>query len=915
MHKRQDYDEASVADLSLTDMLQNARAEETIASLKDVFNAMDDGVSLWDEDLKFVLQNDRYKELVFPFGYRELQPGDCATQVGVEVFGCGAYILEPGTDPAELTAEMHRVIRSYGINLELQRTNGRTLLFASKKTALGGYLLTARDITDRKRAEGAKAREMEVVNDAVEALSEGFALYDTDMNFVLCNEKYMETLFPPDFEKPRVGEPAWDITKRFIAAGHLVLPDGMSVDEMTHDLLSWATSFGKRREFALTDGRTIRVHANETKLGGYLITVVDITEERNADLKARDMMRDAVEALHLSVALFDQERRFVFANKAWYDMWFPQGIAPEAGELPEEMIVRQLEQNPGLYHVPDGVKHADFGQGLGQLIEKEVKNFELPMADGRAIIASSMKTDMGGYLLSFKDITGERNAEQKQLKAMTDALNAADYPMVLLSNESTFVLANEAFYKMIKPAGVSPQIGQGARGILSEAIDRGYFVFPADIAKKQVVDAVLTFIHDYEKDYPLETSDGSRYLGSSNRTAMGGYLLSFRDITEQMRTEQELAEQREVAHQNEKLSALGELLAGVAHELNNPLSVVFGYSQMLQDKVKDPILAERIGLICQSAERAAKIVKTFLAMARQRPAKIELCFINHIVATALEVSSYSLKTNGTRVRTEFAEDAPMVLGDFDQLAQVFSNLIVNAGHAVQPKRSAGEILVRSFVRDGQTIVEIRDNGPGIPRDIQKRIFEPFFTTKDVGEGTGVGLAFSHRIVASHDGQLELSSAVGRGTSFFVKLKTEDLGHQKRSLVPHLTEKSSVKNALVVDDEEGVAQLIHDLLVEEGIHVTKSTSPRDALRLASAQHFDLVLSDFKMPDMDGEAFYEAMKVVTPQNANAIGFITGDAMSANVRAFLERSKRPYIEKPIHKDELMRLIERAYQPSEKH
>ena len=257
----------------------------------------------------------------------------------------------------------------------------------------------------------------------------------------------------------------------------------------------------------------------------------------------------------------------------------------------------------------------------------------------------------------------------------------------------------------------------------------------------------------------------------------------------------------------------------------------------------------------------------------------------------------------------------MVLGDFDQLAQVFSNLIVNAGHAVQPKRSAGEILVRSFVRDGQTIVEIRDNGPGIPRDIQKRIFEPFFTTKDVGEGTGVGLAFSHRIVASHDGQLELSSAVGRGTSFFVKLKTEDSGHQQRSLVPHPTGQSSVKNALVVDDEEGVAQLIHDLLVEEGIHVTKSTSPRDALRLASAQHFDLVLSDFKMPDMDGEAFYEAMKVVTPQNANAIGFITGDAMSANVRAFLERSKRPYIEKPIHKDELMRLIERAYQPSGKH
>jgi CheY-like chemotaxis protein len=353
----------------------------------------------------------------------------------------------------------------------------------------------------------------------------------------------------------------------------------------------------------------------------------------------------------------------------------------------------------------------------------------------------------------------------------------------------------------------------------------------------------------------------------------------------------------------------------VAHELNNPLSVIFGYSQMLQGKIEDPVAAERIDLICQSAERAAKIVRTFLAMARQRPTKIETCQVNDIVTTALEVSSYSLKSNGTEVLTHFDPEAPPIRGDFDQLAQVFSNLIINAGHAVEPQREDGQIVVKSSydAQAGQTVVEIRDNGPGIPKEIQKRIFEPFFTTKEVGEGTGVGLAFSHRIITSHEGALDLKSAPGQGTQFFVRLDAVDPEGLEAETTKTLAGGFGPSRVLILDDEEGVAELMGDLLADEGFQVAKSTDPRAALKLIAAQPFDAVLSDFKMPDMDGQAFYEAARLVAPNLAQRIGFMTGDALSPHVAEFFANSGCPHVEKPIMKAELLALLAQLLAPAE--
>ncbi|MEM9428837.1 MAG: PAS-domain containing protein [Pseudomonadota bacterium] len=1136
--------------------------------MQDVFDALEDGIALFDEQLRFVLANRRYGELVLPEGHPPLRPGETALDIGKRVFASGAYVLPAGTEPDALAEATVEVIRSYVRDLELERSDGRFLSAASKKTALGGYMITAKDITDRKRAEAVEAHKRAAVHDAIGALEEGVALIDRDMRVVLSNPRFLDLMQAPGWAAPDPDAPLRDLLETAGAAGHLTLPAGVDAASHAAALLSWLAGTGLPREQAIAGDRTLQMRVSKTELGGHLLMVSDLTEARNSEQRARDMLfdafqsldegmvlcdgqmrflfgndawhkmmfdrpdrippkpgqnvienliahirtgyydippdmteedytqwmmrgmaehgkqvpyrtadgrhfigsshltsfggallfirdvtdrhnaeekardmllealqgldeglalydqdmrflyanrawrkifrfedrppsefgvsaeavfaedvalgrflvpegstaetypdevfdkirghvhdfpldlangrhllgsshetgldgylvsfsdvtearkrdekarmtfYDAIQALDISVALFDPAFRFVFANKAWHEMWFAGGTGPAPGAMPEEMVAVPLARDPDKEAA--AAPPETFAAELYRIARAEVKDHAFHTRDGRIILGSSQKTDLGGYLFSFVDVTEQRRAEEKRLEAVNDALDATDFPMVLLDAEKRFVLANDAWFRMFGSKGRAPRPGEPAEEIFWRNINSGYYLLPEGVTKEDLHRKGLAFISTYGRDFPLTTADGKLFLGSSSKTALGGFLLSYRDITEQTRAEEALAEQREISHQNEKLSALGELLAGVAHELNNPLSVIFGYSQMLQGKVEEPILAERIDLICQSAERAAKIVRTFLAMARQRPMKIERCSINEVALTALEVCSYSLKSNGTEVVTELDAEVPAVSGDFDQLAQVLSNLIINAGHAVEPQRAGGRITLSSAYdadTDG-TVLCVKDNGPGIPAEIQGRIFEPFFTTKDVGEGTGIGLAFSHRIVASHEGALNVRSTPEDGTCFSLRLKSAGRDADTLGASDPQTRARHVKTVLVVDDEAGVAQLVSDILTEEGLAVTTTTSPRHALHLVEGRSFDAVLSDFKMPDMDGEAFYKAMRVISPATARRMGFITGDAMSAHVQRFFATCQRPYIEKPIVRGELLSLLARSTESAE--
>src|ERR687892_331400 len=241
------------------------------------------------------------------------------------------------------------------------------------------------------------------------------------------------------------------------------------------------------------------------------------------------------------------------------------------------------------------------------------------------------------------------------------------------------------------------------------------------------------------------------------------------DITERKRIEAELDRQSALLHQNEKLSALGSLLAGVAHELNNPLSLVVGYAGLLEEMAPDSATKERAIKVRVAADRCARIVRTFLAMARNKPRAPSSVQLNQVVEDALDIVAYGLRTADIAVERALAPDLPPVHGDADQLHQVLANLLVNAQQALQtvplPRR-----LRAATGSDGEAVwVAIVDNGPGIPPSIVNRIFDPFFTTKPQGVGTGVGLSVSHGIITAHGGQILVESEPGAGSTFTVRV--------------------------------------------------------------------------------------------------------------------------------------------------
>ena len=379
------------------------------------------------------------------------------------------------------------------------------------------------------------------------------------------------------------------------------------------------------------------------------------------------------------------------------------------------------------------------------------------------------------------------------------------------------------------------------------------------------------------------------------RTVSGIHL----DITDRKSSERELSRSREALHQSEKLAALGSLLAGVSHELNNPRSAIVGQAEMLEEDAQGTPLQERAKKISAAADRCARIVQTFLAMARRREPDRIATDPNELVSAALQITEYALRTGGITVTTECDPHIPAILADRDQLHQVLVNLIINAQQALETCETIDRRLcVRTSLSAAGTVaIDVIDNGPGIPEPVRGRIFEPFFTTKPQGSGTGVGLSFSHGIVAAHGGTLDVLPSE-RGATFRIALPAASQadveivapGEEPAPALPQIRRK-----ALVVDDERDIADTIGELLEREGFEVTIASDGGAALKALDHDEFDVVLSDLRMPGVNGPEMYARLKEVRPHLLGRIGFVTGDTLGTSMDAFLRETGRPVLEKP--------------------
>ncbi|HZH14295.1 MAG TPA: ATP-binding protein [Archangium sp.] len=392
--------------------------------------------------------------------------------------------------------------------------------------------------------------------------------------------------------------------------------------------------------------------------------------------------------------------------------------------------------------------------------------------------------------------------------------------------------------------------------------------------------------------------DGGESSGQLCRTAL-------LDITELRQMQLRLS-------LTERLATVGTLAAGVAHELNNPLSFVLGSLQLAVRRLFDPSGSEpektdallkhltdaRVG-----AERIQSIVRdlgTFSHPDERPPAPID---VRQVLDLSVKMALGEVRHRAQVVR-EYGP-VPDVLADGSRLGQVFINLLVNAAQAI-PEGHADrhEIRLRTWAEERTVCVEVQDTGHGIPPELLGRIFDPFFTTKAVGKGIGLGLSISHGLVTALGGELSVESELGRGSVFRVRLPMAPAGLTASSPPPP---QAALRRGrlLIVDDEPLLARTLQMLLAPEH-DVTVVHAARDALEhLRNGASYDAILCDLMMAEMTGEQFYEELSRTAPEQTFRIIFMTGGAFTQTARDFLARVPNGRLLKPFHQEELDKLL----------
>lgn len=368
-----------------------------------------------------------------------------------------------------------------------------------------------------------------------------------------------------------------------------------------------------------------------------------------------------------------------------------------------------------------------------------------------------------------------------------------------------------------------------------------------------------------------------------------------RDLTAARAAEAEMARQRERLHQTEKLSAMGSLLAGVAHELNNPLAILVAQSTLLVETTADPNQRRRAERIHAAAERAGRIVKSFLAMARQKPEKREAVAVNPLIGATVDMLAYGLRSHGIGVETRLDPANPTVLADADFLGQVMANLIVNAQHALAERPEPRRIVLMTRAEPDVVVIAVDDNGPGVPAHLREKIFEPYFTTKPTGVGTGIGLSISKSVIEAHGGTIALGTSEEGGAQFTIRLPVK-AGEADRS--PAAEEESDRRyRVLVVDDETDVRESLAEMLELLGHQVLPTLGAKEAIDSGVALMADLVFVDLRMPGIDGLRFRDAVVARNPHLDGRVVIMTGDAVEGPgmIGRHPEAARIPIMEKP--------------------
>jgi two-component system, NtrC family, sensor kinase len=353
---------------------------------------------------------------------------------------------------------------------------------------------------------------------------------------------------------------------------------------------------------------------------------------------------------------------------------------------------------------------------------------------------------------------------------------------------------------------------------------------------------------------------------------------------------------RERLIQSEKMASLGQLVSGVAHELNNPLTGILGFAQLLVARPLDGEARRDVEAITGEAERASKIVQNLLSFARRRRSQKTEVDINELIERVLGLQAHELSAHDIALQLNLESGLPPCVADPNEMQQVLLNLVTNARQAIAAAAPRGVISVGTSLARGKLRIRITDDGPGIAPEHVRRVFDPFFTTKPVGEGTGLGLTISYGIVEEHRGHINVESRPGKGTTFTIDLPVA----QRRTAQTASTRTARrptrpSRRILVVDTEPAIEELLAGALSLDGHTVHGAGSAAEALALLDREPFDAVIADLQMPGMDGAEFYRRLQAAHPHLARRIIVTSVEAASEDTDGFIEANSIPMLPKP--------------------
>ncbi|UCH50435.1 MAG: PAS domain S-box protein, partial [Chloroflexota bacterium] len=732
------------------------------------------------------------------------------------------------------------------------------------------------DVTERKQAE----QEYQTI---IQTAMDGFWLADMQGQLLDVNEAYCDLIGYSRDELLNMSIPDVEaVEKPEETAEHIrkIGEFGLDRFETRH----------RRKDGELVD---VEVSVNYVPFHGgrMFVAIRDISERKRAEEALKESEgRYRLIAENISDVIWtsDMNLKMTYMSPSCIHLH---------GYPPEEAINLPLEKGvtkESYEEVKTIFTEALADEAAGRTTPDRTRAFEAEFIrkDGSTVWAETAVTfirDKAGKAVGIQGVT--RNIDER--KRAEEALRTSEERYRLLAeNMRDVILALDMDLRFIYVSPSVKSLGdRAAEEVMSESLEK--LLTPSSLKLALDVFAEELALADAMKPDPTRSrtlevevirSDGSILWAELKMSFLRdqdgqpiGVLGVMRDITERKLIEEERRALEQKAQLASHLASVGELSAGIAHEVNNPLTGVIGYAELLLQEDVPKHIRSDIEIIHEGARRVADVVKGLLTFARQTKPERTVLDINQVIQIVLRLRAYELETANIKVITKLAPDLPITIADAGQLQQVFLNLIINAETEMRSAHNKGKLTIRTEHIDNTIRVSFKDDGPGIAKENLKRIFDPFFTTRETGKGTGLGLSICHGIVTEHGGRIYVESELGKGATFIVELPViTEKERPKRAKPTRKRKKVAGAKILVVDDEPVVRRLLSQVLTEEG-HVVEATGDaKDVLNRIKNDSYSLILLDMRLPGMSGSELYERIKEIESSLAKRVVFITGDVM---------------------------------------